>query len=259
MNHLPHCRSPRAHGDAQRIARIAPQRDRTPRRANRPGALERVRCRAGRERASMRISAHQRRRRSRPWPERFWRRSRASSATRFSSSRRKATSRASPIRFRSTIPCGCARSARGISRCRGRRPTASSWGCGGSGRTPPDLILSGVNRGQNIAEDVTYSGTIAAAMEGALLGVPSIALSQAYGGRRPRQSRVGLRRHARPPSGRAHPRGRRARRRAGQRQFPACAPGGMSAGVAVTAQGRRDTELMRSRSATTGAEFLIIG
>lgn len=44
----------------------------------------------------------------------------------------------------------------------------------------PDLILSGVNRGQNVAEDVTYSGTIAAAMEGTLLGIPSIALSQAY-------------------------------------------------------------------------------
>jgi len=43
----------------------------------------------------------------------------------------------------------------------------------------PDLVLSGVNRGQNVAEDVTYSGTIAAAMEGTLLGVPSIALSQA--------------------------------------------------------------------------------
>jgi len=49
------------------------------------------------------------------------------------------------------------------------------------GDTPPDLVLSGVNRGQNIAEDVTYSGTIAAAMEGTTLGVPSIALSQAYG------------------------------------------------------------------------------
>ena len=45
----------------------------------------------------------------------------------------------------------------------------------------PDLILSGVNRGQNIAEDVTYSGTIAAAMEGTLLNIPSIALSQAHG------------------------------------------------------------------------------
>lgn len=45
----------------------------------------------------------------------------------------------------------------------------------------PDLVLSGVNRGQNMAEDVTYSGTVAGAMEGTTLGVPSIALSQAYG------------------------------------------------------------------------------
>lgn len=44
----------------------------------------------------------------------------------------------------------------------------------------PDLVLSGVNSGQNVADDVTYSGTIAAAIEGTLLGVPSIALSQAY-------------------------------------------------------------------------------
>jgi 5'-nucleotidase len=45
----------------------------------------------------------------------------------------------------------------------------------------PDLVLSGVNHGQNVAEDVTYSGTIAGAMEGTILGVRSIALSQAYG------------------------------------------------------------------------------
>src|SRR5215203_1814467 len=45
----------------------------------------------------------------------------------------------------------------------------------------PDLVLSGVNRGQNVAEDVSYSGTVAAATEGTILGVPSIALSQAYG------------------------------------------------------------------------------
>jgi len=43
----------------------------------------------------------------------------------------------------------------------------------------PDLILSGVNRGANLAEDVTYSGTVSAAMEGTLAGIPSIALSQA--------------------------------------------------------------------------------
>ncbi|GLQ07469.1 5'/3'-nucleotidase SurE [Sneathiella chinensis] len=41
----------------------------------------------------------------------------------------------------------------------------------------PDLILSGVNRGANLGEDVLYSGTVAAASEGTLLGVPSIALS----------------------------------------------------------------------------------
>lgn len=45
----------------------------------------------------------------------------------------------------------------------------------------PDLVLSGVNRGQNVAEDVSYSGTVAGAIEGTILGVPSIALSQAYG------------------------------------------------------------------------------
>jgi len=47
----------------------------------------------------------------------------------------------------------------------------------------PDLVISGVNRGYNVADDVTYSGTVAAAMEGAVLGIPSIAMSQAVGGR----------------------------------------------------------------------------
>ncbi len=42
----------------------------------------------------------------------------------------------------------------------------------------PDLVLSGINRGANLGEDVTYSGTVAAAMEGVILGIPSIALSQ---------------------------------------------------------------------------------
>ena len=46
---------------------------------------------------------------------------------------------------------------------------------------PPDLLLSGVNRGQNVAEDVTYAGSIACAMQGTTLGVPSFALSQGYG------------------------------------------------------------------------------
>lgn len=44
----------------------------------------------------------------------------------------------------------------------------------------PDLILSGVNRGANLADDITYSGTVSAAIEGALAGVRSVALSQVY-------------------------------------------------------------------------------
>ncbi|UYH55098.1 5'/3'-nucleotidase SurE [Qipengyuania sp. SS22] len=45
---------------------------------------------------------------------------------------------------------------------------------------PPDVILSGVNRGANLADDITYSGTVSAAIEGALAGVRSIAFSQVY-------------------------------------------------------------------------------
>ena len=47
--------------------------------------------------------------------------------------------------------------------------------------SPPDLVLSGVNRGNNSAENVLYSGTIGGAMEAALQGLPAIALSQYYG------------------------------------------------------------------------------
>ena len=108
---------------------------------------------------------------------------------------------------------------------------------------PPDLILSGVNRGQNIAEDVTYSGTIAAAMEGALLGVPSIALSQCYGGARDKvewdcaetlgPQIVERILAAGVPAGMLV-----------NVNFPACAAA-KATGVAVTRQGRRDSQLMQ--------------
>jgi 5'-nucleotidase len=42
---------------------------------------------------------------------------------------------------------------------------------------PPDILVSGVNRGPNVGDDVTYSGTVAAAIEGTILGIPSIAVS----------------------------------------------------------------------------------
>jgi 5'-nucleotidase len=48
------------------------------------------------------------------------------------------------------------------------------------GQKLPDLVLSGVNKGRNVAEDVVYSGTIAGALEGTILGLPSFALSQEF-------------------------------------------------------------------------------
>ncbi|HEX2726593.1 MAG TPA: 5'/3'-nucleotidase SurE [Beijerinckiaceae bacterium] len=107
----------------------------------------------------------------------------------------------------------------------------------------PDLVLSGVNRGQNVAEDVTYSGTVAGAMEGTILGVPSIALSQAYG-----------------PGGREHVKWHCAERHAAgvirrvldegvpagvmiNVNFPDCEPDEVR-GIAVTAQGQRSQDLL---------------
>ncbi|WP_375381410.1 5'/3'-nucleotidase SurE [uncultured Sphingomonas sp.] len=57
--------------------------------------------------------------------------------------------------------------------------------------SPPGLILSGVNRGANLGEDVTYSGTVSAAMEGALAGVRSIALSQVRPNQMEGRGRIG--------------------------------------------------------------------
>jgi 5'-nucleotidase len=48
------------------------------------------------------------------------------------------------------------------------------------GDPKPDIVLSGVNKGRNVAEDVVYSGTIAGALEGTILGIPSFALSQEF-------------------------------------------------------------------------------
>ena len=43
---------------------------------------------------------------------------------------------------------------------------------------PPELIVSGINHGANLGDDITYSGTVAAALEGVVLGLPAIAVSQ---------------------------------------------------------------------------------
>jgi 5'-nucleotidase len=110
--------------------------------------------------------------------------------------------------------------------------------------SPPDLVLSGVNRGQNVAEDVTYSGTIAGAMEGTTLGVPSFALSQAYG----------LETRANPYWDTAIRHGPDVIRKVLAEgmpkdvlvnvNFPDCPPDAVK-GVAITMQGKRDQDLLR--------------
>ena len=124
---------------------------------------------------------------------------------------------------------------------------------------PPDLVLSGVNGGQNMADDVTYSGTIAAAMEGTAIGLKSIALSQAYGisNRSPRWDVP--ERHG--PA--------LVRRLYGldlgpgvllNVNFPDCAPEEVAA-VEVTRQGKRDQNLLRvdERVDTRGRPYFWLG
>jgi 5'/3'-nucleotidase len=109
---------------------------------------------------------------------------------------------------------------------------------------PPDLVLSGINRGRNAGEDVIYSGTVAGAVEGTILGIPSFALSQAY------RSRSGE-----PPNWatavRFAPEIIRRVLEAGiprdvlvNINFPDCPPDGVK-GIAVTTQGRNRQERLQ--------------
>ena len=116
----------------------------------------------------------------------------------------------------------------------------------------PDLVISGVNRG--IADDVTYSGTVAGAMEGTLLGIPSMALSQAYG-----FDTAGS-----PPweTAEAHaPRIIRRLMEAGIGEgilfninFPNCAPDAVR-GTILTRQGRRIPDWLKVEERTDGRGF----
>jgi 5'-nucleotidase len=108
----------------------------------------------------------------------------------------------------------------------------------------PDLVLSGVNRGLNAAEDVTYSGTIAGAMEGTILGIPSIALSQAYGANTRQNPHWETAIHHGPDLIRRVLAEGIPRDVLVNVNFPDCAPGEVK-GIAVTTQGKRDQELLR--------------
>ncbi|HRN88327.1 5'/3'-nucleotidase SurE [Hyphomicrobium sp.] len=124
----------------------------------------------------------------------------------------------------------------------------------------PDLVLSGVNHGANLAEDVTYSGTIAGAMEGTLLGIRSIAMSLTIGF---------------DPEGKQHWKtpltyGARLVEQLLANDWPAgtlmnvnypdLAPGDVR-GIAATRQGRRDQGGLKieERSDTWGAPYFWVG
>ncbi|HWL03842.1 MAG TPA: 5'/3'-nucleotidase SurE [Xanthobacteraceae bacterium] len=107
-----------------------------------------------------------------------------------------------------------------------------------------DLILSGVNRGRNAAEDVNYSGTIAAAKEGTVLGIPSFALSQAIGpGSRHAPHWATAERHGPEVVRRALALGM-PRDTLINVNFPNCKPDEVT-GIAVATQGKRDQQLLR--------------
>jgi 5'-nucleotidase len=108
---------------------------------------------------------------------------------------------------------------------------------------PPDLVLSGVNRGRNAAEDVLYSGTVAGAQEAAVLGIPAFALSQAHSaGNKHQPFWDTAAKHAPDII-------RRVLKEGFPRDvlinvnFPDCPPGEVK-GVCVSAQGKRDQQLL---------------
>jgi 5'-nucleotidase len=112
------------------------------------------------------------------------------------------------------------------------------------GETKPDIVLSGVNKGRNVAEDVVYSGTIAGALEGTILGLPSFALSQEFS----------VETRERPPWDTALQFGPPIVRKVIQAgipkntvinvNFPACAPEQVK-GIRVTRQGKRNLGFLK--------------
>jgi 5'-nucleotidase len=124
----------------------------------------------------------------------------------------------------------------------------------------PSLVLSGVNRGSNLADDVTYSGTIAGAMEGCALGIPSIAMSQSYFSETEGQT----------PWACAEAHGPSVVKRLVEigwpedvlinLNFPDCAPGDVK-GVDITRQGKRDlqTAALERRIDARGRPYFWIG
>ena len=94
-------------------------------------------------------------------------------------SNRSASARSITTRSRCGSRRSSSRTAARASRPTARRSTAcASRALGLIEFEPPELIVSGINHGANLGDDITYSGTVAAALEGVVLGLPAIAVSQ---------------------------------------------------------------------------------
>ncbi len=116
---------------------------------------------------------------------------------------------------------------------------------------PPDLVLSGVNRGRNTGEDVIYSGTVAGAVEGTILGIPSFALSQAYRSRNGRQPHWATAVHFAPEIIRRVLKAGIPHDVLVNINFPDCAPEAVN-GIAVTAQGRNRQDRLQIEARQDG-------
>lgn len=110
--------------------------------------------------------------------------------------------------------------------------------------SPPDLLLSGINFGQNMAEDITFSGTVAAALIGMELGIPSIALSQTVGLHQQRRMRWQTAEHHAPILIRRLLESSWPSDVVLNVNFPDCEPDDIT-GVEVTAQGFRDQRMAK--------------
>ena len=109
-------------------------------------------------------------------------------------------------------------------------------------------MLSGVNRGRNAAEDVTYSGTVAGAIEGTVLGIPSFALSQAYRRGATSRSALGYRAQFAPDLIRRVLADGMPRDVFININFPDCPPEAVK-GIAVASQGKRRPGAAADRAA----------
>jgi len=128
------------------------------------------------------------------------------------------------------------------------------------GETKPDVVLSGVNKGRNVAEDVVYSGTIAGALEGTILGLPSFALSQEFSIETRERPLWDTALQFGPPIIRKVIDAGIPKDTVINVNFPACAPEQV-AGIRVTRQGKRNLGFLRidERSDGRGNPYFWIG